>query len=57
MGAGGTMEIGDLQYFTAPPTAARARSPRCRRMSRLLAASVGALLWVGLLLASVGAAS
>jgi hypothetical protein len=50
------MEIGDLNYFDGLARAPRAVSPHCRRTSRLLAAGASALLWVGLLLASIGAA-
>jgi hypothetical protein len=51
------VEIGDLNYFAGPARAFHAGSRRWQRAGRLLAAGVGALLWVGLLLASVGAAS
>jgi hypothetical protein len=55
-----TVEIGDLHYFAAPAVDVRSlgagmTSPRRRRAARLLAASAGALLWIGLLLAGVAA--
>jgi hypothetical protein len=49
------MEIGDLHYLAAPARGASTPSPRHRCMAMALAAGAGALLWIGLLLASVSA--
>ena len=49
------VEIGDLHYFTGPARVLPAPLPLHPHATRLLAAGAGALLWIAVLLANIGA--